>query len=415
MAKVMRLFEGARGETKGKGRVKLTKRVVDALRPMPGRDVVLWDSQLPGFCVRVKPSGVRSYAIQYRNRRHKSCRLTIGRHSVLTVEQARAEARQRLADAKRGEDPLAERESARTKAKAAQTVTQLCERFLCEYAEVRKKPSSVKEDRRLIEKRIRPAMGTKRLEEITRDDVLDLHHSLRKTPYEANRTLALLSKLLNVAELWGLRPQGSNPCRHIERYTEKARDRFLSDEELGRLGAVLEEAEQTRTHQAGVIAAIKLLALTGCRLSEILGLEWSHVDLTAGVLRLPDAKAGARLVPLGDAAVALLSSVDRTGKFVVLGDKTGQPIPAPTVEDGWRRLRDKAKLENARLHDLRHTVGSLAGQQGWNAFTVKAILGHKTLAMTDRYVAHDVTPLRRAADSISARISEAMKAGKKEE
>jgi integrase len=415
MTKVVKLFkeEALGAEERGRSPVKLLKRFVEGIKPDPDRDVVVWDAELPGFCIRVKPSGVRSYAVQYRNAEGKSRRLTIGRHGVLTAEEARGEARQKLAAAKRGGDPLAERRAAHKKAKAAQTVKQLADRYLKEHAEVRKKPSSVKEDRRLIEKRIVPDLGKKPVDALTREHILELHHSLRKTPYEANRCLALLSKMLNLAELWELRTQGSNPCKHVARYAEKRRERFLNDKELARLGKTLEQMEQSRTEQPGVIIAFKLLALTGCRLSEILNLEWPHVDLAAGVLRLPDAKAGARLVPLGDAAVTFLSTLPRRGEYVAPGRQRGKKLPFFTAEGAWSRIRKKARLEGARLHDLRHTVGSLAGQQGWNAFTVKAMLGHKTLAMTDRYVAHDMSPLRRAANSVSGRIAEAMKAGAK--
>ncbi len=398
----------AKESAPAKRRVKLTKRVVDATQPHPDQDIVIFDTELPGFCVRVKPSGVKSYAIQYRNADGRSRRMTLGKHSVLTTEEARNQARQQLAATKRGFDPLADKRARRAKAAAAQTVRQLMDRYLGDYAEVRKKPSSVKEDRRLIDRRIKPAIGALLIDSLTREHVVDLHHQLRATPFEANRTIALLSKALGLAEVWGLRPQGSNPCRYVERYSEKARDRFYSDAELASIGTALREAETTGTESSGVILAIRLLALTGCRLGEVLSLRWDDVDLETGVLRLPDAKAGARLVPLGDAALQLLSKAPRDGLRVIHYKSSTAPLPTSTVEGAWSRIKAKAGVENARLHDLRRTVGTIAGQHGWNAFTVKTVMGHKTLSMTDRYVVQDVGPIRRAANDVSRRISAAL-------
>jgi integrase len=243
--------------------------------------------------------------------------------------------------------------------------------------------------------------------------VITLHHRLKTKPYEANRTLALLSKMFNLAELWGLRRQDTNPCRHVERYEEKARNRFLRDDEITKVGKALAKAETQRTESEEAILAIRLLALTGCRLGEIVKLPRDDADLDAGVFRLRDAKRGDRLVPLGSAVIELLRSTPRRGEFVVPRPDDGtRPFSWSTLEDVWSRIRREAGLEDVRLHDLRHTIGSIAGQHGWNAFTIKAILGHKSLATTDRYVTHDITPMRRAMDDVSGRVSSAL-AGKK--
>ena len=131
----------------------------------------------------------------------------------------------------------------------------------------------------MIDQHVLPAIGKRKVTEVTRADVLRLHHSLRATPYEANRTLALISKMMNLAEAWGLRTDGTNPCRHVKRYEEKKRERFLSAVELARLGEALSEAERTQAVSGSVIAAIRLLLMTGCRLNEILTLKWDHVDM----------------------------------------------------------------------------------------------------------------------------------------
>ncbi|HEX7776230.1 MAG TPA: integrase arm-type DNA-binding domain-containing protein, partial [Parvibaculum sp.] len=202
--------------------MRLTKQFVDALKPS-SEEIFAWDSELKGFGVRVKPTGIKTYFLQYRNKQGRSRRYTLGRHGVFAPEEARKLARLRLADIQYGEDPAADRKSARE----APTMSELCERYLAEHSEPHKKPSSVREDRRLIVKRINPAIGALSVESVTRADVMKLQHAMRKTPYDANRMLATLSKMFNLAEAWGLRPDGTNPVRYVQRFPERKRDQFL--------------------------------------------------------------------------------------------------------------------------------------------------------------------------------------------
>jgi integrase len=390
--------------------MKLTEKIIAGLTANPtGRDFLAWDDALPCFGIRIKPSGHKSYVIQYRTAAGASRRHTIGASAVLRLEQARARARRLLVAVSDGADPA----RARADARKAETVSQLCDRYLIDHAEQHKKPSSARSDRRLIAANIKPRLGTMKLAAITSADVSRLHHNKRTTPYEANRTLALLRKMFNLAETWGLRPSSSNPCRGIKQFREKKRERFLSQEELGRLGHALSDAEQSGTELQGVILAIKLLALTGCRVGEILSATWDHIDLPAGLLRLADAKAGARNVPLGSPVVALLSGQPTNeSSWLVSGADPSKRLSYWTLEAAWRRIRDAANLPEVRLHDLRHTTGTFAGQAGLNAFVVRDLLGHKTLAMTSRYVQRDADPLRIAANTVSGRIAAAMAGGK---
>ena len=384
---------------------KLTKRAVEAIKPVD-RDLFVWDDELAGFGVRVKSTGVRSYLVQYRNEQGRSRRYTIGKHGVFTVDQARKEAVQLLAAARRGIDPAGQRKAER----AAPTMRDLIEKYLTDHVEVHNKPSTAREFRRLVDRHILPAMGSLKVHSVKRQDVAKLHRAMAGTPRSANQTLAVLSKMFHLAEVWGARPDNANPCRLIKKYPETKRERFLSDAELERLGAAMDQAEQEGTMYPPALHAVRLLALTGCRLGEILALRWEDVDFEQGILALPDSKTGARPHVVGEATLALLNTIPRFEDFpwVLPGRYMKGPITGSGAESAWRRLRKMASLDDARLHDLRHTVGTFAGQTGANAYLVRDKLGHKTLAMTARYVGRDNDPLRVLSDRVESRIVRAM-------
>jgi integrase len=389
--------------------MKITQRLVASLKPAR-KDLFIWDSDdgaVKGFGVRVKPSGAISYLIQYRTTGGLSRRYTLGSTSIFKAEQARAEAADKLQEVRKGKDPAAER----VRKRQAPTVTGLLDRYVAEHVEVHNRPTTQREVKRLIEQCIKPEFGTVKTEELSRDHVMKLHRKLKDTPRQANQALAVLSKAFNLAELWKLRPENSNPCRLVKRYPETKRERFLSEAELTKLGATLAEAQRTATEGAGVIAAVRLLLFTGCRLSEILNLRWAEVDFEDAYLRLPEGrtKAGARNVPLGAPALEVLNALDRQGALVLPSVRdAGKPLPVYTMEGAWRRLRKAAGLDGVRLHDLRHTSGTYAGQAGANAFLVRDLLGHRTLAMTGRYVNRDADPLKALAGRVSERIAAAM-------
>ena len=382
----------------------LTKRYVDSLKPGQKDDLVSWDSELKGFGIRVKPSGVKSYMVQYRNAAGRSRRLTIGKHGPLTPSDARKLAKGKLGQVDKGRDPTEEARQTLT----APTVAELAERYIQEHAIPKKKARSVEEDRALLRRFLLPKFGRRKLAAITRADVQSLHHSLSGTPYQANRALALFSKMFNLAERWGLRPDGSNPCRHVERYREKRRERFLSNDELARLGQALSEAEANATEPPSAIAAVRLLILTGCRLQEVLGLRWDQVDYERRQLRFEESKTGQKTVALGAAALEVLSGLPRLegNPYVIPGKKDGAHfVGMPKV---WQRIRKQADLEDVRLHDLRHSFASVGAGAGLSLPIIGKLLGHTQAATTQRYAHLADDPLKQAADTISNEIAAAM-------
>jgi integrase len=376
---------------------KLTKRTIDALKPGQ-KDYLIFDDEIPRFGVRVMPSGAKSYLIQYRADGHTR-RYTFGKHGPLTPDEARSEAWQLLAAVDRGGDPSLARQERR----AAPNITELCARFLAEYVPDRCKPSTQREYRRCVKLFIIPRIGTMKAADVQRRHVAELQHQLRSIPYQANRTLGVLSKLFNLAEVWGLRPDGSNPCRHVAKYKEVKRERFLSPAEMARLGQALARGVETGTETIYAVAAFQLLALTGCRLGEIQTLKWDYVQ--GSLLILPDSKTGAKRVPLGQAAMNVLNGLPRQpGNPYVIAGK----LPASYLADlerPWRRIRARAGLSDVRIHDLRHSFASSAVGLGESLPVIGKLLGHNQVQTTARYAHLAPDPVHSAADRIASKIS----------
>ncbi len=379
---------------------KITKRVVDALRPQE-RERVVWDDEIKGFGVRVHPSGKRVYIVKYRHR-GRVVKTTIGPHGPIAPAEARARAAEIITAARTGRDPAA----VGGRGARGPTVAELAKRFLEEYVPAHCKPGTRTVYRSALVNHVIPRLGNRRVADIERADIVALHHALRATPYQANRTVQILSRLFTLSEVWGFRPDGSNPCRHVRRFREEKRERFLSDAEYGRLGAALKEGEDHRLEPPEVLAAIRLLMLTGCRRSEILTLHWDHVDLEAGELRLPDSKTGAKTVHLGDPAITVLRAIpQREGDpLVIAGTKPGRPIK--DLHHYWKRIRKRAGLEGVRIHDLRHSYASGGLLVGEGLPMIGKLLGHTNVHMTARYAHLANDPLKSAANRIANRIAE---------
>ena len=372
---------------------RISKRSVDAVKA-GGTDTVYWDGELTGFGLRVRRSGRKSYVVQTRIA-GKLCWFTIGPHGPLNPDQARARALEILACAKKGIDPR----DADARREAEPSMADLGRRFLEEYVPVHCKPSTREEYSRSVRLFVDPVIGELRVPEVQRKDIAALHHGLRDKPYQANRTLGVLSKMFSLAEVWGWRPDGSNPCRHVKRYKEHKRERFLSPEETERLGQVLREAEE---EMPSAVAAFRLLLLTGCRMSEIRDLRWEYVK--DDCIELPDAKTGGRVVPLGPEARAVLSAIprDEDNPWVIAGRLPGSHLT--DLQRPWRRIRKQAGLEDVRIHDLRHSFASRALALGESLTMIGKLLGHTQVQTTARYAHLARDSIQTAAARITGSI-----------
>ena len=367
--------------------IRLTKRTVDAL-VSNGKDTVIWDRDLKGFGVRMLASGRKVFVVQSRGP-GGSRRASLGRHGKITVEQARARAVAAIGQIKRGEPPLAE-------PSGPVTVENLARRFLDDYVNMHCKARTREQYAGIVKSVILPALGDRTVESIGTADVNELHRSLHAKPQRANHTLWIFSRMLSLAQTWEIVPPGPNPCRSVRPYRLKPRERFLNRDEFRRLGRALREAEADGSVKPGAIAAIRLLTLTGCRRTEILSLRWDDVDRSAGVLRLRDSKTGPRTVPLTSPAQAVLAGITPTpdSPFVFTGERTGRAVAR--IDGAWHRVRERAGLEDVRMHDLRHSYASRALSLGESLTAIGHLLGHRKVATTARY-AHLVRDAEKAA------------------
>ena len=378
-------------------KLTLSKQSVDRL-PVADREVVFWDQHLPGFGVRVYPTGSKVYMAHARSG-GKTRRVTIGRHGTWSTERARREAGTLIADIKAGKTPS--RPGANSPSATGPTIAELAEDYMTQHVALRCKPTTQRSCRHIVDKFLLPRFGTLRLGEITPDHVAALHYRLRETPIMANQVVSLLSRLFKQAAASGDAPAGGNPCRFIKKYPTRSCERFLSEQEYDRLGAVLGEFESAGRVSTSAAAAIRLLMLTGCRRNEILTLKWEDVDLEHDELRLRDAKTGARAVPMSPTARQVLTSIPRQpdNPWVIFGRWSGSRLA--NLNASWQLVRREAGLEDVRLHDLRHSFASSALALGESLPMIARLLGHSQIQTTARYAHLARHSVKAAADRIA--------------
>ncbi|MGH6774579.1 tyrosine-type recombinase/integrase [Brucella tritici] len=415
--------------------IKINQKTVKAIMT-PEKTTFYFDETLAGFGMKVAPTGTKSWIVEYRpgagGRSVTKKRMRIG-GMELSPDQARTAAEKVLASVSLGGNPAADRAGER----AALSVAEIADRFMRDHVRKKRKENSVEGYEGAIEKHIKPAIGKKAAEKVTRADLTKLHNKVSEKqadgtggPYAANKMLSVLSKMYNWAGDLGLIKEGTNPAQKIERFDETPRERFLTGEELERLGAALIEAETSgipyeveadgensrhrkQGHQRHVVydahitGAIRLLLLTGCRLREILHLRWSEVDFERGLLFLPDSKTGRKTVVLSDAAIEVLKLIPQIGVYVVASESAGLPEEKPRhdIKKPWAMITARAGLKGLRIHDLRHTYASIGAGGGLGLPVIGKLLGHSQASTTQRYAHLDVDPVRRAANIIAGNIS----------
>jgi len=382
--------------------MKLTKAQIKNLKA-GNQDVVIWDTSLPGFGVRMKPSGVKAFVLQYRNKHGRSKRLTLGRVGQITLDQARKEATLLKGSVSLGTDPAHERHDARS----GDTIRDLANRYMEDHCKGRCKESTMQAHQWLLDKYILPKFGAHKISELQPSDIAKFHQSLRKTLYNANRMLGLLKAMFNKAEQWGLLPANTNPASNIKPFTERKRQRFLSAEEFRMLFSKIDELERLKVIGTYQAAAIRLLALTGCRLSEILTLKWTSVDFINNRLLLENHKTdrkGAKAIPLNGAAKNILQKVPRIedNEHVIVGKNNEGHIV--NLQKPWKRVREAAGLENVRLHDLRHSFASAAASAGIPLQIIGGMLGHSSPQTTARYAHLSQDPVNQASEIVGTLI-----------
>lgn len=404
---------------------KINKRLIETLKP-DQNEYTIWDPSLPGFGIRVRPSGSMTFVFIYRvggGRGAQQRRVTIGSALQVTPDKAREKAKALAGEVAFGRDPVAESNSQRETI----NVRSLADRFLDQHVEAKRKPTTAAFYRDIVERFVKPELGTIKIDKLTRADVAGLHHRLKGTPFQANRVLAAIGSMYTFADKIGLVAEDTNPARKIERYKEARRERFLSTEELLRLGTALKEAEtvglpwsvdetkKTAKHLPKkrrtiigphAIAAIRLLLFTGARLREILHLRWENVDFQRRLLFLPDSKTGKKTIVLNAPACSLLASLVRVGPYVIVGKDSEKP--RSDLHRPWKMISEHAGLQGVRIHDLRHTHASVGAGAGFGLPIIGKLLGHTQASTTQRYAHLDNDPLQRASESIGMRLLLAM-------
>jgi integrase len=401
---------------------KLTKRFLDTLKPHAERDLFVWDSELRGFGLRMKPSGAASFLVQYRTLQGRTRRLAFARAGTLTPDEARAKAKRLLAETEAGGDPSAQRHEARE----ALTVAELCDRYLeaarAGFVTTRfgksKRSSTVAFDEGRVSRHIVPLIGSKIASVLIVADVQRMCDAIAAGKTAATiktktrgvarvtggaGTAARVAGLLGGIWTWAAKRglvRGANPARGLDLRADRPKDRILKRDELTRLGNALRAHAERWPAACG---ALRLIALTGLRRGEAYGLRWREIDFDGSCLRLTDSKTGRSTRPIGKAAIDHLRLLPKLHDEFVFPGRCGG---GADLKKQIAALFDAAGLKDARGHDLRRTLASLAAEAGYSDATIGELIGHAKRGVTERYYIRRLdAALIAAADKVSARIA----------
>eukprot|EP00210_Caulerpa_lentillifera_P008953 g8544.t1 len=379
-------------------KLKLTKRVVEAASPEPQKRTYVWDTEITGFCVRIYPTGRKTYFLQFRNAQRQSRKVKIGVHGNITTEQAREQAVQLSLKISAGQDPSQKI----TPVSHRSTFEKLAHDYWELYAKVNKRPKSLLDDRRMMDTILIPKFGHFAVADLTSHELQTLHKNLQNKPYLANRVRSLLSKMFSLAKEWGW--ISDNPVLCVFKYQEQKRTRFLTGEELGRLWETLDRDAYHITSWV-----FKFLILTGARKGEALKATWDQFDLESGTWIKPShltKQKRTEHLPLSSEAVALLKTLKTQRKeqslYVFPGKCLGEPLKE--IKKYWASVSKRAGLEDIRIHDLRHTYASHLVSSGLSLSIVGKLLGHTQASTTQRYAHLHDEPLKQATSLFSQQL-----------
>ena len=382
----------------------LTERIVRDARPR-SKPYVVWDGQVKGLGCRIHPTGRKVYVFSYRAGPIKRY-ATLGRCADMSLRDARDFAREEIGRVGRGGDDLFVR---RGREREAPSVDDALGRFFDEtvperIASGRMTERTAREYGKHARRYMSPALGVMKVKAVTRRDVERLASSLADRAAQRNRVIAFVSVLFNWTERWEWRSQRTNPVRGIERAREKPRRRILSDDEFSALSRVLGGREHDR---APSVAAIRVAALTGLRISEVITMRWADVDLVSGRMHLPDTKTGSRSHRLPSAALAEVRACFRLNDHIFTYGRSA-PVTYRTIRKHFAEFVAEAGLEDVRLHDLRRTLMTRAAAGGESAFVIRDLLGHRTMAMASRYVQEAGLAVEEARERAGSGIASVM-------
>ena len=382
-------------------KIKLTKSVVDAAT-FRAKAYELRDTVVPGFLLKVTPAGRKIFMLQYRTNAGERRKPAIGRFGELTVEQARSIAQDWLADVRKGKDPSAEKAAARD----APSVKELCPKFMEDYSKPTNRPKTVETNQGYIDRHIIPSLGILKVREVTRSDVSSLVTRMKKIPVTANRVLSCLRKMFNMAEVWGFRDDGTNPCRHIPKYPENGKTRLIVDDEMVRLFSYLERADVEGLEPPFLTLGIRLQFAFAARMSEIINMEWGWVDFASRRIVWPDSKTGEISKPMSEDVVKLLWNAPRLdgSPYVVPSIfKPDRPMPQTAYSRGWTRILERAEVPHVGTHGIRHRATTEIANSGVPVKVGMQLTAHKTVTQFMRYVHTEDDRVRAAAETVASR------------
>lgn len=361
---------------------KFTQEFIDNLTT--DRDQTFYDTVQVGFGIRVLPTGVKTYVAKatVAGLRRK---VSIGNATTMSLAKARRDARAALDAIRRGADPARDKADQRRALEyGAITIADLADRWMTEVVKPKRKPRTIADYERILAKHILPVLGMVPVKALTWEQVNKFHGSMARIPRRANYVTSTLRAMLNFSERIGIRPPHSNPCKGVEFFRERARERFLSEAEIGAAAEAIETAEREGVIGPHAAAGLRLALFTGARSGEIVAIKWEYIDWERRQARLPDTKTNTpRTIHLGDAAIEVLKTLPRIGPFVIAGAKPGEAYK--NLTRAWGTARAYAGLQDVRLHDLRHSYASLAAGRGVSLQMIGKLLGHKVAATTMRY------------------------------